>query len=87
MTYDNTNKGVLFKADKRGNETWADYSGTINIDGSEYYLSAWVKKPKDSSKPAYMSLSVKVKSLKPVAKPPVQEPDNLHFEDDADLPF
>ncbi len=33
--YDNTNSGVLFKNDKKGNEKAPDYKGKVNV-----YLSA-----------------------------------------------
>jgi hypothetical protein len=35
-----------------------DYGGTINIDGVEYWLSAWLK---DGKSRKYMSLSVRPK--------------------------
>jgi hypothetical protein len=56
MNYDNTNRGVLFKADKKGNERRPDYTGTVNVEGAEYQLSAWIKHSKAGA--AYMSLSV-----------------------------
>ena len=39
---DNKNSGALFKNDRKQKETEPDYKGTINIEGIEYYLSAWV---------------------------------------------
>jgi hypothetical protein len=38
MPFDDTNRGVLFRAEKE-KETDRDYSGSINIDGSEFWLS------------------------------------------------
>lgn len=43
MEYDNTNSGALFRAKDRKTDKHPEYTGTINIDGVEYYLSAWVK--------------------------------------------
>ncbi len=43
MAYDNTNSGLLAKNDKQGNESRPDYRGSINVDGREYWLSAWIK--------------------------------------------
>lgn len=45
-TYDNTDTFILFKNDKEGNEKRPDYTGTINIDGDEYRLAAWIKEGK-----------------------------------------
>lgn len=58
------NSGLLAKNDKQGNENRPDYRGSINVDGREYWLSAWIKQGRDGTKLAgqkYMSLSVKPK--------------------------
>ena len=44
--YDNTNRFTLFKNDKKQQDTHADYQGTINIKGTEFYLNAWLKEGK-----------------------------------------
>lgn len=59
MDYDNRNKGVLFKNDKDGNERRPDYRGSINVNGQDFDLSAWIKSSKKGDK--YMSLSVQPK--------------------------
>jgi len=57
--YDNTNCGALFRNNDKTeeHEKWPDYRGNINVDGTEYWLSAWLKTSKNGMK--YMSLSVK----------------------------
>lgn len=40
--YDNTNRGVLFKNDRRENEKQPTHKGYMNFDGTDYYLSGWV---------------------------------------------
>lgn len=55
--YDNTNRGSLFKNDKGNNPNRPDYTGKINVGGTDYRLSAWIKEAKSGKK--YMSLSVK----------------------------
>lgn len=59
MNRDNTNTGVLFKNDKQGNDRRPDYKGKINVNGTEFWLSAWIKSSRDGNK--YMSLSVQDK--------------------------
>lgn len=59
--FDNTNRGALFKADKQGNDRRPDYSGSLNVDGKEFFLDAWLKKSKAGQ--TYMSLSVKPKRV------------------------
>jgi hypothetical protein len=67
MSYDNTNSGILTRNDKQGNENRPDYRGSINVDGVEYWLSAWIKEGRDGTKLAgqkYMSLSVQPKEAR-----------------------
>jgi hypothetical protein len=54
--YDNTNRGVLFKAKDKKKDTSPDYTGTINVDGTEFKLSGWLKSSKAGEK--FFSLSV-----------------------------
>lgn len=55
MDYDNTNRGALFRAEKKS-EKHPDYNGKINIGGTDYWLSAWIKESKAGNK--FMSLSL-----------------------------
>lgn len=83
MEYDNSNRGSLFKNDRKDDAKFPDYKGSINVDGTDYWLSAWIKVSKDGNK--FMSLSVKNKnadaSLQPKKKVKQEE------FDDSDLPF
>jgi uncharacterized protein (DUF736 family) len=80
--YDNTNRGVLFKNDQKGNPKRPQYRGSINVAGADYNISAWIKESrKDGSK--FMSLSVEPKKdAKPKVQVPVQD-----FVDDELPPF
>lgn len=57
--YDDTNRGALFKNERKEQETHADYNGTINVGGQEFWLNAWLKESKSGKK--FFSLSVKAK--------------------------
>ena len=37
------NSGVLFKNDKKEEPKHPDYKGSVMVDGTDYWLSAWIK--------------------------------------------
>jgi hypothetical protein len=79
-TYDNRDRGVLFNnQDRKEKPTDADYGGTLNVDGKEFWLNGWIKESKTGKK--FMSLSVKPKNAE-AAKQPKQSND---FDDS--IPF
>lgn len=53
--YDNTNKGVLFKNERKQGKQ-PDYNGSINVDGVEKDIAAWLQKGKSGK--MFMSLKV-----------------------------
>ena len=61
MEYDNTNRGSLFKNERKEQDSHSDYNGSINIEGAEYWLNAWIKESKKDGK-KFFSLSVKPKA-------------------------
>lgn len=54
--YDNTNRGVLFKNNKKETEKHPDLSGSININGTEHWLNAWRKTSQNGN--TFISLSI-----------------------------
>lgn len=54
--YDNTNRGALFPAEKE-TDRHPDLKGKLNVDGTDYYVSAWSNVSKKDGK-KYLSLSV-----------------------------
>lgn len=60
MQYDNSNRGVLFKNDRKEKDTHPDYKGSYTDgNGQEFWLSAWLKKDKNGN--TFMSLSTTAK--------------------------
>lgn len=81
-TRDNT--GVLFRNEKKEQETHADYNGTAMVDGVEYYMNAWLKDSSSGKK--FFSFSFRPKAAagsKSAAKPKAAPQQDL----DDDLPF
>lgn len=85
--YDNS--GSLFRNEKKteANPSWADYQGSITIEGVEYWLSAWIKKGQSGKN--FMSLSVKPKENQPPAVKPEPKYETPVFPESPtdDLPF
>lgn len=41
--YDNTNRWTLFRNERKDKPSQPEFTGSINIDGVEYWLNAWTK--------------------------------------------
>ena len=84
--YDNTNRGILSRNERRENDKHPEYTGTLNVDGVDFWLSGWVKERNDGSG-KFFSLSVKPKQA-PAQKAP-QKPVKQAAQafDDSDVPF
>lgn len=54
------NSGSIFVNDRKEKDNHPDRTGTALIDGTEYYISGWLKKSKDG-KP-FLSLAFKPKN-------------------------
>lgn len=84
--YDKTNRGVLFKDEKRTNERAPEYTGTINFLGKDYKLSAWIRESKTGKK--FFSLAITSPALSPKKVEKPAEPLETTMMDDVDeLPF
>ena len=84
--YDNTNKGVLFVNDRKEQDTHPDFKGSIDVNGVQFWLSAWRK---ETSKGETISLSIQPKDAAAHKLEP-QKTNTPTFEDDLEdstIPF
>lgn len=88
--YDNTNRWTLFKNENRATDKHPEYSGTLNVDGVEFWLNGWIK---EGRKGKFFSGSIKRKDNQMAnlrdelnAKSP-QAPARGHAPIDDDVPF
>jgi uncharacterized protein (DUF736 family) len=72
--FDDTDRGCLFRDERKSKPEDRDFSGQINVGGREYWISAWSKTSKAGKK--YLSLSVKAKNE---AKPKPDFDDAIEF--------
>ena len=83
MEYDNNNRGALWKNDKRTTEKHPQLRGSAEINGVEYWVSAWTSS--EGGKKPLVSLSFQVKDEIPTSTAPVVVSNEVDFDDD--LPF
>jgi hypothetical protein len=80
---DRTNTGTLGKNERKKKEDHPGYTGSLNVEGVEYWVSAWVKQSMDGRK--FFSLAVRPKETKEEQR----VPSNNHPNEDSfnDIPF
>ena len=83
--YDNTNSGFLMRNQRKEKETHADMTGSINVNGVEYWLSGWTKTKTDGSG-KFLSLSVQPKQQMTTAKSAPKRQSRVE-DMDSDIPF
>jgi len=87
MAYDNQNSGAIFRNEKKQTDSHPDYTGSINVNGVDMWVSGWLKTSEKTGK-KFMSLSVKAKEEKAPQKPVKQAPVSSGFDDmDDSVPF
>ena len=68
--YSNVNRGSIWKNDKKETEKHPDFTGTLNVNGVEFWVSGWKRKPEQSENAPALSFSIKAKEdTKPKAVP------------------
>ena len=85
MAYDNTNKGALFKNDRKESPSHPDYKGTIDVEGTEYWASGWIKTAGPHARnpgSKFLSVSLTAKD----GRPEPRQPQRSTLDDD-DIPF
>jgi hypothetical protein len=85
--YDNTNSGILARNKRREKDTHPEYTGSINVEGVEYWMSAWVKEGRDGSKlegQKYFSIAITKKDSQGSG---ARSTPNLANESFGDIPF
>ena len=78
--YDNNNRGAIWTNEKKATEKHPDFTGSLNVEGKEYWVSAWRGDGSNPKSPK-LSFSVNAKDAMP-AKASKPAP---AFDDDLDL--
>lgn len=56
--YDNTNRGSIWKNERKEKDTHPDFKGSLNVEGVEYWVSGW--KRREDQKPNAPALSFSI---------------------------
>ncbi|MEN5181730.1 hypothetical protein ABE501_18365 [Comamonas testosteroni] len=95
--YDNTNRGVMFVNDrKQEGDRKPDRTGTLNVEGVEYFVDGWIKQSQNGN--PFLSLSLKRKDKQPggghstnrpapAPAPAPRAPFGFNDMDSEDIPF
>ena len=68
--YDRTNTGTLGKNDRRETENHPELTGSLNINGVEYWLNGWIKVAGPTARvPGQRFISLTVKPKDGLAEP------------------
>ena len=90
MAYDNTNSGMMARNENRKTDKHPEFSGSVNVEGTDYWLSAWVNEGRLGGKmegKKYFSIKLSRKegysTTAGTARPDAGRFDNM----DDDIPF
>lgn len=83
--YDNTNRGSIWRNEKKQTEQHPDFTGKCDINGVEFWIAGWKRKAGDNPKSPALRLAFTPKDEpKPTPVTP-QQPAAADFDDD--IPF
>jgi hypothetical protein len=84
--YDNTNRGQIWPNDKKEKDTHPDFKGDVNVDGVEYWVSAWKRKPDANPKAPSLSFALTLKERQQ-SEPQSGTTHEPNLDDNSDIPF
>ena len=87
MSYDNTNRGSVWKNEEKRDDKDPDFKGSLNVGGVDYWVSAWRRRPDANPRSPALSFSIKPKEAKRAAPERKSDPISTgrqHYQDDLD---
>jgi hypothetical protein len=65
--FDQTNRGSIWKNERKSTDKHPDFTGSLNVDGKEYWVSAWKRRDGAHPKAPALSFSIQKKDgVKPI---------------------
>ena len=68
-SFDPTNRGSIWKNERKTKDTHPDFTGSINVEGREYFFDAWKRKDGAGPKAPALTFKVKPKDAQPEGHP------------------
>ena len=92
MAYDNTNSGILARNENRKTDNHPEFSGSLNVEGVDYWVSAWINEGKAGGKmegKKYFSIKINRKEQQAGGSPrKITTPESFYADKyDGDIPF
>lgn len=84
--YDNNMRGSIWKNDKKEKDTHPDFRGSAEVNGVEYWVSAWRRKEGANPNSPALSFSFQAKEEQRPTQQPQQAPATDKLAED-DIPF
>lgn len=69
MKFRNINRGLIRSNSRKAKDTNPDYTGSLNVKGEEFWISAWKQKTGDRPGAEALSFSVRPKEKAPIEQP------------------
>lgn len=86
--YSNENRGIIAKNDRKTQDTHPDITGSINVDGKEYFINGWHKKRKSDGAGFYsLAVKPKVERAQEIRREVEDRNSYGNAHDDTDVPF
>jgi len=64
MSYDDTNRGAIWRNERKESDRHPDFNGNLNVEGVEYWVSAWKRAPDAKPNSPALKFSIKRKEEK-----------------------
>lgn len=87
MAFDNTNRGAIWKNDDKREEGHPDFKGSLNVNGQEFWVSAWKRKEGAASKTPALSFSIKPKDEREQRAEPKARTAEKNRDMNDEIPF
>lgn len=83
--YDNTNRGQIWPNDRKESEKHPDFKGGLNVEGVEYWVSAWKRGSDANPKAPSLRFSIQKKEDSKRSQAVQQAPHSESLDDQ--IPF